>query len=170
YQELSDAAGLPLYTAWPMLDELLRQYEIRDQLKIIASGKLVAPDMIAYARCLGADLINTARGMMISVGCIMAKVCHNNTCPVGVATTDPKREKGLVVEEKVYRVANYIISLREGLFNLAAAAGVESPTELSEKHLMYRTSAGRLITGSEYKENILQIPTDLLENPLEKQV
>ena len=43
---------------------------------------------------LGADLVNIARGMMISVGCIMSQQCHLNTCPVGVATTDPKKEKG----------------------------------------------------------------------------
>lgn len=158
FQELSDAAGLPLFSALPMLDELLKQYGLRDRLKIIASGKLVTPDVMAYALCLGADLINTARGMMISVGCIMAEVCHNNTCPVGVATTDPKREKALVVEEKVYRVANYIISLREGLYNLAAAAGIDSPTELSEEHLMYRTASGQLQTGEEFKKKMFHEP------------
>ncbi|MBS4206861.1 FMN-binding glutamate synthase family protein [Bacillus sp. FJAT-50079] len=155
FQELSDAAGLPLFSALPLLDDMLKKYGIRDQLKIIASGKLVTPDQIAYALCLGADLVNTARGMMISVGCIMAQVCHNNTCPVGVATTDPNREKALVIEEKMYRVANYVISLREGLFNLAAAAGVASPTELSEEHLMYRSPSGQLMTGTEFKRSIL---------------
>ena len=42
-----------------------------------------------------------------------------NTCPVGVATTDPKKEQALIVEEKKYRVTNYITSLHEGLFNIA---------------------------------------------------
>ena len=163
YQELSDAAGLPLFSALPLLDEMLKKYGIRDRLKIIASGKLVTPDMVAYALCLGADLVNTARGMMISVGCIMAQVCHNNTCPVGVATTDPKKEKALVVEEKMYRVANYIISMREGLFNLAAAAGVASPTELKEEHLMYRTPSGQLMTGPEFKKSMLILPPELVE-------
>src|SRR5699024_280835 len=100
--------------------------------------------------------------MMISVGCIMAGVCHNNTCPVGVATTNPDREKALVVEEKMYRVTNYIISLREGLFNVAAAAGVQSPTELSAEHIMYRTPAGNLMTGVEFKESLLKAPTAFL--------
>ncbi|MBS4204642.1 FMN-binding glutamate synthase family protein [Lederbergia citrea] len=163
FQELSDAAGLPLFSALPLLDEMLKKYGIRDRLKIIASGKLVTPDKIAFALCLGADLVNTARGMMISVGCIMAQVCHNNTCPVGVATTDPKREKALVIEEKMYRVTNYVLSLREGLFNLAAAAGVASPTELSEEHLMYRTSSGQLMTGYEFKKSMLILPPELVD-------
>lgn len=162
YQELSDAVGLPLFAALPLLDQLLIEYGLRDRTKIIASGKLVTPDMIAYALALGADLVNTARGMMISVGCIMAGVCHNNTCPVGVATTNPDREKALVVEEKMFRVANYIVSLREGLFNIAAAAGVSSPSELSAEHIVYRTPSGSLMTGVEYKESLLKAPTNFL--------
>ncbi len=125
-----------------------------DRVKLIASGKLITPDKMAYALCLGADLINTARAFMISVGCIMAQTCHSNTCPVGVATTDPKREKALVIEEKMYRVCNYVISSREGLFNLAAAAGLESPVEFNENHLMFRTADGRLYTGKEYLHGI----------------
>ncbi|KRG15903.1 FMN-binding glutamate synthase family protein [Lederbergia galactosidilytica] len=163
FQELSDAAGLPLFSALPLLDSMLKKYGIRDRLKIIASGKLVTPDMIAYALCLGADLVNTARGMMISVGCIMAQVCHNNTCPVGVATTDPKKEKALVIEEKMYRVTNYIVSLREGLFDLAAAAGISSPTEFSEEHLMYRTPSGQLMSGEEFKKSMLALPPELVQ-------
>lgn len=158
FQELSDAAGLPLFSALPILDEMLKKYKIRDKLKIIASGKLVTPDKAAYALSLGADLVNTARGMMISAGCIMAQVCHNNTCPVGVATTDPHREKALVIEEKMYRVANYIISLREGLFNLAASAGIATPAEFNEEHVMFKKESGEILTGEEYKKNILVSP------------
>ncbi len=162
YQELSDAVGLPLFTALPLLDELLKQHGIRDRVKIIAAGKLVTPDAMGYALCLGADLLNTARGMMISVGCIMAQVCHNNTCPVGVATTDPKKEKALVVEEKQYRVANYIVSLREGLFNVAAAAGVPSPTLLSAEHIIYKAPNGQMMTGKEYQEHLVSTRSELI--------
>jgi glutamate synthase domain-containing protein 2 len=111
---------------------------------------------MAYALCLGADLINTARAFMISVGCIMAQTCHSNTCPVGVTTTDPNREKALVVEEKMYRVCNYVISTREGLFNLAGAAGLSSPTEFNESHLMFRAMNGQLFTGKEYMQSLLR--------------
>ncbi|MFD1707780.1 FMN-binding glutamate synthase family protein [Siminovitchia sediminis] len=161
YQELSDAVGLPLFSALPLLDEMLKKYHIRDKLKIIASGKLVTPDQAAFALCLGADLINTARGMMISVGCIMAQVCHNNTCPVGVATTEPHREKALVVEEKMYRAANYVISFREGLFNLAASAGIASPVEFNEEHLMFKKRTGEILTGKEYKKSLLASVADV---------
>ena len=61
-------------------------------MKIFASGKLITPDKIAIALGLGADLCNIARGMTISIGCIMSQQCHLNTCPVGVATTDAKKK------------------------------------------------------------------------------
>ncbi|MCP6565025.1 glutamate synthase-related protein, partial [Klebsiella pneumoniae] len=100
YQELQDGVGLPLFTALPIVTGMLEKYGIRDKMKIFASGKLVTPDKIAIALGLGADLVNVARGMMISVGCIMSQQCHLNTCPVGVATTNPKLERGLFVNEK----------------------------------------------------------------------
>ncbi len=144
YQELADSVGLPVMTALPIVDELLRQHDIRDRVKLIASGKLITPDKAAIALGMGADLINIARGFMISVGCIMAEVCHTNTCPVGVATTDPELQSGLIVDEKLYRVTNYVTSLRAGLFNVAAAAGVDSPTKLERKHLAYKDDRGRV--------------------------
>lgn len=160
YQELADGPGLPLYTALPIVHEMLKKYKLRDRVKIIASGKLITPDKMAYALCLGADLINTARAFMISVGCIMAQTCHSNTCPVGVATTDPKREKALVVEEKMYRVCNYVVSTREGLFNLAGAAGLASPTEFSEEHLMFKALNGQLYSGKEYMQRLIKPAVD----------
>ncbi|WP_462421312.1 glutamate synthase-related protein [Salinicoccus sp. Marseille-QA3877] len=152
YQELADSVGLPILTALPIVDELLRNYGVRDRVKLIASGKLITPDKAAIALAMGADLIHIARGFMISVGCIMAEVCHTNTCPVGVATTDAKLQEGLIIDEKLYRVSNYVTSLREGLFNIAAAAGVDSPTKLERKHIIYKDGKGRI----EPVENMLE--------------
>lgn len=154
YQELADSVGLPIMTALPIVDELLRKYGIRDRVKLIASGKLITPDKAAIVLAMGADLINIARGFMISVGCIMAEVCHTNTCPVGVATTDPKLQTGLVVDEKLYRVANYVTSLRAGLFNVAAAAGVDSPTKLERKHLIHKDNQGRIASVGSMMQQI----------------
>ena len=94
-KNLKTALVLPLLTALPIVSGMLEKYGIRDKIKIFASGKLITPDKIAIALGLGADLVNVARGMMISVGCIMSQQCHLNTCPVGVATTDPKKRKHL---------------------------------------------------------------------------
>ena len=101
FQELEDGVGLPLFTALPIVSSMLEKYGIRNKVKIFASGKLVTPDKIAIALGLGADLVNIARGMMISVGCIMSQQCHLNTCPVGVATTDPKRKRDLLLMKTI---------------------------------------------------------------------
>lgn len=106
------------------MHRLLIEHGLRDRVKLLASGKLITADKVAIALALGADLVNIARGLMFNVGCIQAQVCHTNRCPVGVATTDATLQRALVVDEKSYRVTNYTISLREGLYNMAAAAGV----------------------------------------------
>ncbi|HAR5297819.1 TPA: hypothetical protein I1S51_000240 [Staphylococcus aureus] len=155
FQELQDGVGLPLFTALPIVSGMLEKYGIRDKVKLAASGKLVTPDKIAIALGLGADFVNIARGMMISVGCIMSQQCHMNTCPVGVATTDAKKEKALIVGEKQYRVTNYVTSLHEGLFNIAAAVGVSSPTEITADHIIYRKVDGQLQTIHDYKLKLI---------------
>lgn len=144
YQDLADSVGLPIRSALLLLDDALRKYEVRDRVKIIASGKITTPDKAAIALAMGADLVQIARGFMISVGCIMAQRCHTNECPAGVATTDPSLQRGLVVEEKKYRVTNYIVTMREGLFRIAAAAGLDSPTKFERHHVFYKDERGRV--------------------------
>lgn len=144
YQDLADSVGLPLHSSLILLDDALRKFNVRDQVKIIASGKITTPDKAALALAMGADLVQIARGFMISVGCIMAHRCHTNDCPAGVATTDKKLQQGLVVEEKKFRVTNYILTMREGLFRIAAAAGLDSPTKLERHHVVYKDERGRV--------------------------
>src|SRR5690625_2719139 len=105
---------------------------------------------------MGADLVNIARGFMISVGCIQTLKCHTNTCPVGVTTTDPNLQKALVVEEKKHRVANYVTTLRKGLFRVAAAAGLSSPVHFEPKHIMYKDDHGIVYSLETILENIHQ--------------
>ncbi|HEY9582393.1 MAG TPA: FMN-binding glutamate synthase family protein [Savagea sp.] len=144
YQDLADTLGLPLRSALPILDNSLKEHGVRDKVKIIASGKITTPDSAAIAMALGADLVQGARSFMISVGCIMAGSCHTNDCPAGVATTDAKLQQGLVVDEKQYRVTNYILTMREGLYRVAAAAGLKSPKELKREHVVFKDERGRV--------------------------
>ena len=142
FQELADSVGLPIYSALPILDLALRQEGVRDRVKLIASGKLFTADRIAVALAMGADLVQIARGFMISIGCIQALRCQSNSCPAGVATTDPELQKALVVDEKKYRVANYVVTLREGLFRIAAAAGLASPVHFRPEHVVFKDEKG----------------------------
>lgn len=156
FQELADSVGLPIKSALPLVHSALINYGVRNQVKIIASGKLFSADRIAIALAMGADLVNIARGFMITVGCIQALKCHSNACPVGVATTDPDLQKALVVDEKKYRTANYVITLREGLFRIAAACGLESPIHFKPEHVVYKDDKGRVISLEEMYQSLLK--------------
>lgn len=150
YYELADSVGLPTFAALPMVDELLKKYDLRERTHIIASGQLLTPDKIVMALALGADMINIARGFMLSVGCIMAEVCHTNNCPTGVATTDPKLQQALSIEEKKYRVCNYLLALREGVFEMAAVAGIDSPTKFTREHVVLKDQLQEVSNRKDY--------------------
>jgi len=155
YKEMADTMGLPIQSGLLYVDNALRHYGVRDRVKIFASGKLFSPDKVAIAMSMGADLVNVARGMMISVGCIGAEKCHTNKCPVGVATTDSDHQKALVVDEKKWRVLNYVITIRNGLNSLAAASGLENYTQFERKHVVYRNQYGQVTS----LENLFPYPT-----------
>ena len=144
YKEMADTMGLPIESGLLYADNALRHYGVRDRVKVFASGKIFSPDKIAIAMSMGADLVNIARGMMISVGCIGAEKCHTNKCPVGVATTDPEHQKALVVDEKKWRVLNYVVTLLNGLNSLAAAAGLNNYTQFKRDHVVYRNHYGQV--------------------------
>src|SRR5699024_2291010 len=160
YQELAESVGLPIKSALPLLDDALKSNGVRDNVKIIASGKLFSPDRVAIALAMGADLVNIARGFMITVGCIQALKCQSNACPVGVATTEPDLQRGLVVDEKKYRTANYVISMRQGLFRLAAAAGLDSPVHFNREHVVYKDDKGKVFSLDDIYKSIINEAKD----------
>jgi glutamate synthase (ferredoxin) len=86
---------------------------------------------------------------MISVGCIGAMKCHTNKCPVGVTTTDPDHQKALVVDEKKWRVLNYIITLRNGLNSLLLLQGLVNYTQFRRDHIQYRDQYGKVMSLEE---------------------
>jgi glutamate synthase domain-containing protein 2 len=149
FKSMADSVGLPLFPALITLVDTAHKFGIRDRFAIFASGKLITPDKIAIALAIGADAVNSARGFMMANGCIMALICHTGKCPSGIATTDPKYQDALVPEEKQWRVMNYIISMRFGLFTLAAASGLTSPRHFTREHIIYKNEYGHTVKLSE---------------------
>ncbi|ULT59565.1 FMN-binding glutamate synthase family protein [Neobacillus drentensis] len=149
YKSMADTMGLPLYPALIAVVDKAYQFGVRKKLKIFASGKLISADKIAIALAIGADAVNSARGFMIANGCIMALQCHTGKCPTGVTTTDPNYQEALVPEEKKWRVMNYIMNVRSGLFALAAACGIESPRKFTREHIVFKDDDGKIIRLSE---------------------
>jgi glutamate synthase domain-containing protein 2 len=130
-QEYSDHVGMPLRDAIAFVYDSLNGFGIKDQIKIIASGKVVSGFDIVRCLSLGADLCNSARGMMFALGCIQALECHANTCPTGIATQDPELMKGLVPEEKSVRVARFQHETVKAAIDLMASAGLAHPDDVT---------------------------------------
>ena len=133
-QTLMDFVGLPLRRSLPILVDKLTEYGLRQRVKVIASGKLITPAGVAWALCLGADFVVSARGFMFSIGCIQALQCNKNTCPAGITTHDAKLQRGLDWEVKKERVKHYVDNLQKELEMLAHSCGVASPRELNREH------------------------------------
>ena len=131
---LLDYVGMPIQESLPLVIDTICKAGLRDRIKVIASGKLINPAEVAWALCVGADFITSARGFMFSLGCIQALQCHQNTCPTGITTHNEKLQRGLVVEHKSIRVYNYIKNIRYEVGIIAHSCGVRSPCELSRKH------------------------------------
>ena len=136
--EFSNSMGMPLRDGLAFAVDMLRGYDVKKQVKVIASGKIFSGFHIARVIALGADLVYSARAMMMATGCIQALQCNTNTCPVGVATQNQKLMKGLVVEDKATRVHNFHHETVKSFLELMSAAGVSEPHELRRAHINRR--------------------------------
>ena len=124
--EFSDGVGMPFQPALIFVNKTLIGLNIRDKIRIIGSGKIISGYSILHAIALGADMCNSARGFMFSLGCIQALRCHNNECPTGVATQNKMLMKGLVVTDKSERVYHFHKNTLHAANELLAAAGKNS--------------------------------------------
>jgi glutamate synthase domain-containing protein 2 len=133
--EFSDHVGMPWENGLIFVSDTLRKYQLKDEIRIITSTKVVTGYDILKAICMGADLCNAARGMMISIGCIQALKCHTNKCPTGIATNRPGKVRGLVVEDKWRRVKNYHDAAIHDFNELFAATGCPNIASLNRSYI-----------------------------------
>ncbi|ABQ39345.1 FMN-binding glutamate synthase family protein [Bradyrhizobium sp. BTAi1] len=138
--EFMDHLGMPMREGVNFVHNALIGLNVRDRIKIGASGKVATAFDMARAMSIGADWCNSARGFMFALGCIQSLSCHTDRCPTGVATQDPTRARALVVPHKVDRVYNYHHATLHALAELLAAAGLEHPQDLRPIHFSQRTS------------------------------
>ena len=121
---------------------------------MIASGKLISPADVAWALCVGADFVNSARGFMFALGCIQALQCNKNTCPTGITTHNQRLQKGLVPKNKAIRVNNYVKNMVHEVGVIAHSCGVKEPRELRRYHARIVTQNGLSIAlDTLYKRN-----------------
>jgi len=158
--ELMESVGMTTSNALYMLDTVLRKHGLRDDIRIIASSKILTPDDVTIMLALGADAVGIARGFMMSAGCIRARVCSGtggHVCPVGIATQDPKKRASFLVVKQGQEIANYHNNLIKGMKTILAVMGKKSINELEKKNLTYVNRQGHIYFNiNEYFENKLR--------------
>jgi len=145
--ELMESVGLTTRNALYVVDTTLRKYGLREDIKIIASGKLLTPDDVIITMSMGADAVGIARGFMMSGGCIRARLCSgygSHQCPIGMATQDPKKRASYIVVRKGHEIANYHKNLLKGMKTMLAIMGFDHISQLSKKNLTYKNNNGEI--------------------------
>ncbi|WP_454689608.1 FMN-binding glutamate synthase family protein [Achromobacter aloeverae] len=166
--EFVDHVGTPLREALRLVHNTLVGVNLRERIRIGASGKIITAFDMARAMAMGADWCNAARGFMFAVGCIQAQACHTDKCPTGVTTQDPLRQRALVVPDKARRVANFHDNTLHALAELLGAAGLTHPSELRPHHIARRISPSEVrLLSSLFPE---LAPGELLEGKFRHQV
>jgi glutamate synthase domain-containing protein 2 len=144
-QVLADHVGLPISEALPIAVDVLIRAGLRERIRVVASGRLVTSARAAWALCVGADFVNTARGFMFALGCLQSLQCHNDTCPTGITTHNRRLQKGLVPKEKARRVATYAVGINNELDVIAHSCGLTHAREFGREHARIVQMAGRSI-------------------------
>lgn len=143
--EFSNSVGMPLREALAFVDDCLTGFDLRRHIRVIASGKILTGYHLIKNIALGADLCNSARGMMLALGCVHSLSCHTNRCPSGVATQDPRLYRGLVVPDKAQRVTQFHAKTIHAAAELAASAGLHHVRDLNRTHIFRRIDQHRIL-------------------------
>ncbi|HIO97487.1 MAG TPA: FMN-binding glutamate synthase family protein, partial [Leucothrix sp.] len=146
--------GMPLWDAVSFVNNALIGVGLRDKIRLVAAGKIISAFHMLRVMALGADTINSARGMMFALGCIQARHCNTDACPTGIATQNPERYQALDVSDKGERVAHYHSSMIHHLVDLLAVAGLKSTQDIQLHHIQRRVNGVEVKSYAEIYEQL----------------
>ena len=161
--ELSDHVGLPLRIGLYYVNNALIGTGLKDKVRLAASEKVYSGASLAMNAALGANWCNAARAFMFSLGCVQSLRCHTGTCPTGIATSSPARQRGLVIPEKAQRVANFQSKTLDSLHDIVVACGLENPDQFTPRHLRQWKNNAEMVPWSQVVNEIE--PGRLLDDP-----
>lgn len=157
--EFSNHVGAPLESGLPFVVDTLKGFNLKKDIRVIASGKVITSFHILTKLSLGADMVNSARAMMLAIGCIQALKCNTNHCPTGVATSNPALYKGLHVPSKAERVMRFQKSTLHHFVELLGAMGYEKISQIQRRDVYRRLTDGHVKT---YEELFPSLPEGVL--------
>ncbi len=162
--EFVDFVGVPLNEGLVFVHNALVGVGLREHIRIISSGKIISGFDIICKMALGADMCNSARGMMFALGCVQSRRCHNNLCPTGVATQKPDRVYALNVDDKAPRVANFHRNTLKSFREVLGAAGLSKIADLNASYI-YKVISPSIIKHYDEIYEFLK-PRQLLDGPI----
>jgi glutamate synthase domain-containing protein 3 len=121
-------AGIPWELGLAETQQILVMNGLRGRIRVETDGQLKTGRDVAIAALLGAEEFGFASAALVASGCIMMRVCHLNTCPVGIATQDPELRKKF--EGKPEHVVNFMMFIADELREYMAALGFRSLAEM----------------------------------------
>lgn len=161
--EFPDHVGMPLVEGLSLVHSALVGVNLRDDIRLGASGKVADGYSMVKLLALGADWCNAGRAFMFALGCIQSQRCHTGTCPTGITTHDPLRQRAIVIEEAAKRVSSYHEETMSILASMIGAAGLDDPGQLRPHHVYRRLDPAR-IDSADHVHHWLA-PGQLLEEP-----
>ncbi|GAB3682135.1 FMN-binding glutamate synthase family protein [Salinisphaera aquimarina] len=162
--EFEDFIGTYINEALPFVHNCLVGIGKRDEIRVIASGKVAMGFDMVEKIALGADMCNAARPFMFSVGCIQALRCHTNTCPTGVTSQNPARSRSIDVVSKALRVRNFHDATIKSFLDITGAMGLDSPELLTPEQVYHRPEHGPANTYRAIHPVV--VSRDFLENQI----
>jgi len=147
--ELTNSVGTPMRDGLHFVHNALIGFGIRQDIRIMVAGKVISAFHMMRVLALGADTINSGRGMMFAIGCIQSRHCNTDKCPTGIATQDPARYENLDIDVKGNRVANYHRSMIHHIVDLLAVSGLTHTDQVLPRHINRRVSENHVATYAE---------------------
>ncbi|MDO4189299.1 MAG: glutamate synthase large subunit, partial [Lachnospiraceae bacterium] len=121
-------AGLPWELGLAETHQTLMLNGLREKVRIETDGKLMTGRDVAIACALGAEEFGFATAPLVTMGCVMMRVCNLDTCPVGIATQNPELRKRFAGKPEY--VMNFMMFIAEELREIMAKLGVRTVDEL----------------------------------------
>lgn len=121
-------AGLPWELGLAETHQTLIMNDLRNKVILEADGKLMTGRDVAIAAMLGAEEFGFATAPLVTMGCVMMRVCNLDTCPVGIATQNPELRKRF--RGKPEYVKNFMLFIAEELREYMSKLGVRTVDEL----------------------------------------
>ncbi len=133
---------MPLHDALAFATRTLEEFDLKDGIRLLASGRLITGFDILKSLSLGADAVYSARGMMFALGCVQALQCDSGKCPAGVRLRRIRKlYKGIDITDKKQRVANFHGNTIKAVVELMEACGFKKLSDVTADKFFRKTDA-----------------------------